>query len=642
MIEHAPSRETWLQVELIRHQFRLMRAIGLGSLATLLFLLLWFGPQLDGIRQYYWLIGLGLVRLTALGLTRGFEQLSPERKLLRGRLFVVQNLVSGFCWAWGAWIIFRGHDPAEQWMFVAVFCGIGAGATTAQAAVRGSAAAFVLPAMITMAALLPFEGNVRSLSLLLLLPIYGASLVLLHRSLHRELAGGLLSRYAHEHDQRTLREQSEKLSALLRLKEFFIAAASHDLRQPAQAVQLLARSVHESCQDDSRKDMTGALLRASDQVTDLINRLLDLARLDLSGDRARPDWLILQDVLGPLETTLQVRARQTGVALTMRLPAGIELRADPLFLTRILQNLLLNAIEHAHATEVTLEARVPAQGSAPLELIVRDDGTGIDAASAQLIDGPFRPLSIDSSAPSVRGLGLAIASRLAHLEGQKLSVNSQQGQGTQFVLGIDSWRRMSAGAGAQEPDSPAPHTTRAVAPAFASAAADPVSRASVQPAKPAASSPPRPLNESFTATARVLLIEDEPLVRLAMRTILHANRLAATIWLPGDPLPEPTLEPPLRLILADWQLGGGLTALDVLRDLQQKLQAPLPVIFLTGMPSLPIGLDEVSAQLGGIHVQMLQKPVDEGVLRRAIGTALAHPVGRFATAAPPPPGPSIG
>ncbi|MEZ5661583.1 MAG: hybrid sensor histidine kinase/response regulator [Burkholderiaceae bacterium] len=446
--------------------------------------------------------------------------------------------------------------------------------------------------------------------MLALLPIYSIALVLLHRALHGELVDGLLSRRAHEIDQRILREQSEKLAALLRLKEFFIAAASHDLRQPAQAVQLLARTVHDSCTDDARRHMTGSLLEAADQVTDLINRLLDLARLDLSGEQARPAWSNLRELVANLESTLLPRAQQTGVRLSLRVAADLELMADPLFLTRILQNLLVNAIDHAQASEVVLEAELPNRPDQPLALIVSDNGKGIDLETAKLIEHPTQPLSIDSRAPSVRGLGLAIAARLAHLGGLSLTVTAMPGSGTRFALRVASWRRQAVSAAMRAGERRScPQAARSAPP--------------VEAGDESALHVP---GRRQSQTVGVLLIEDDPLVRLALRTMLHVNGMKDVVWLPGDPVPGEDENAPLRLILADWQRGDSKPQ-STLPGLQQRLPRLLPVIFLSGLPELPLPLEQLADALGSVEVQMLQKPVDEAVLRRAIAAMLmaSHP-----------------
>ncbi len=628
------AQRLWVAAELVRLQLRQARAMAVGSTVTMLFILLWFGPMLQWPRDFAWLFGIVLVRIVALQIPRGFDRLTLEQKIFRGRLFVGQCLVSGLFWAIGAGTIFTTQGAPEQWMFVAVFCGLGAAATVSQVAIPWSVPAFVLPTLLTIAFSLLWQGQPRALALLSLLLIYGVSLFLLHRGMYRELILGLRSRYANEQHQRTLRRQSDQLSALLRLKQFFITAASHDLRQPAQAIQLLARTVHDEAPTDSLRERTGALLKAADQFSDLINRLLDLARLDLSGERASPCWVRLSDVSRQLGTTLRPRAEQAGIDLSMAPPDIIEVRSDPLFLSRILQNLLSNAIDYSNARRVVLDVALPMTPDSSLEILVSDDGVGIDAAAARLLQSADSPLAIDDTSPTVRGLGLAIVARLARLEGHQLSVNASPGRGTTFRLRINGWRRVAARPPAPEVSAPRSGPTTATVTKVGERPRPDAADAAV-PGRPPAlrlvtpsgspddqgSDAASEKRQSESRNPRVVIVEDEPLVRLGLTAMLQANGFDCLHWLPGEPT-DSMAEQGVVLILADWHLGSGETAADALPALQGALREPVPVLILTGLATLPVPAAELGTALGGAHVVTLQKPIDEAGLKRGLVRAL--------------------
>ncbi|WP_157879253.1 sensor histidine kinase [Pararhodospirillum photometricum] len=240
-----------------------------------------------------------------------------------------------------------------------------------------------------------------------------------------------------EQDERRLRETIAEQTLALRdardqaeaaslAKSRFIAAVSHDLRQPVHTLRLLLAAAEQAPELEQR-DLLTQMRRATGYLADSLHALLDLSKMDAG--LIVPTW---QDVsLGPVLEELEARfapeARVSGGRLTVVASSAV-VRTDPVILKRILANLMANALAAARGGVVLVGCR---RRGAFLEIQVCDDGPGIDSRLlADVFDeeGP--------ALPAGGGMGLTIVRRLADLLGHPVLVHSQPGRGTLFALRV--------------------------------------------------------------------------------------------------------------------------------------------------------------------------------------------------------------
>jgi len=212
-------------------------------------------------------------------------------------------------------------------------------------------------------------------------------------------------------------------------KSRFLAAVSHDLMQPLHAAQLFAHML--GAREDTRDRTTTQHLEGALNATEsLLGGLLDIARLDGGQLDPQPRALALDEVLAPLAAEFAALANERGLrfeAVTSR----VWVQTDPHLLRRILQNFLGNALSHTERGRVLFGCR---RHGGDLRIEVWDTGPGIDPDEERLIFEEFRRGG--NAAGQGLGLGLAIAERMAHLLGHRLSLRSWPGRGSVFAVHV--------------------------------------------------------------------------------------------------------------------------------------------------------------------------------------------------------------
>ncbi|MBV9165628.1 MAG: DUF4118 domain-containing protein [Solirubrobacterales bacterium] len=214
------------------------------------------------------------------------------------------------------------------------------------------------------------------------------------------------------------------------LKTALLRSVSHDLRSPVTAIvtaghALAARSLPE----DDRRELGGAVMEEGQRLAGLIDKLLDLSRLQSGRAESQPDWISIEDVLLAARDAPPVAGAEVRLSLDRDLP---PVRADATQLQQVFSNLLENAWRYSNGLPVSVRARSDAG-----RLIVRivDQGPGIAEAEQERIFEPFyRGARSADGRWTGSGLGLAIAKGFVEANGGIISVDSLPGQGTSFTV----------------------------------------------------------------------------------------------------------------------------------------------------------------------------------------------------------------
>jgi two-component system, OmpR family, sensor histidine kinase KdpD len=221
----------------------------------------------------------------------------------------------------------------------------------------------------------------------------------------------------------SLRRSDEIKTAVLR-------SVSHDLRTPVTAIRAGAsalRSPGLSAQE--RDEVELGIIADATRLSRLIEKLLDLSRLQAGTADPHPTWCAIDEVLHEAVAHVEGDPAAFTFALDPDLPL---VRADPTQLERAFTNLVENAARYAAGKPVSLRARVVGGG----RLLVRvvDQGPGIAPAEHERIFSPFYRSPRTSGDERGSGLGLTIAKQFIEANGGRISVESLLGQGTSFVV----------------------------------------------------------------------------------------------------------------------------------------------------------------------------------------------------------------
>lgn len=252
-----------------------------------------------------------------------------------------------------------------------------------------------------------------------------------------------------------LQQVSDSLLRANRAKNEFLANVSHELRTPLNAIvgftELLRDGVYGEL--SPRQALPVQRIEASaNQLRDLVERILDLARISSGRLEVHREPIDLRPFLIELATEVEPLAKERGLALSLTLGATLpRVHTDPTHLRHIVLNLLGNAVKFTPAGTVTIRTRAngapgaadptlgkpPRPGAAWIAVQVADTGIGIAPRDRERIFAEFERAPTDSRAGTPQrgtGLGLAISRRLAVLLGGEITLESELGAGSCFTL----------------------------------------------------------------------------------------------------------------------------------------------------------------------------------------------------------------
>jgi two-component system, chemotaxis family, CheB/CheR fusion protein len=339
------------------------------------------------------------------------------------------------------------------------------------------------------------------------------------------------------------KRQAELATAV---KSRFLAAASHDLRQPLQTLALLQSLLMNAVEGERAKTLVAKFDEALGAMSGMLNTLLDINQIEAGTVRVEVVDFPIADVLLRLrdEFTYHAQARK----LTLRVvPCSLSIRSDPRLLEQMIRNLLSNALKYTRRGKVLLGCR---RRDGILSIGIWDTGIGIPESELNAIFDEYHQLH-EVAPDNARGLGLglAIVRRLENLLGHRVHVCSQPGKGSVFFVDVMLAPNGAAplledrGRGREDGTTERAHRTGAI-----------------------------------------LIIEDDPETRGLLEQLLRGEGYHAATAPDGGAAFELVVQGAIRpdLILADHDLWNDMDGLRAAAELRKKLRHDIPVIVLTG------------------------------------------------------------
>lgn len=243
--------------------------------------------------------------------------------------------------------------------------------------------------------------------------------------------------------EQKLREQAEQLLLANRYKSEFLANMSHELRTPLNSILILSDQLRQNLAGNLTEKQTkhaDIVHRAGSDLLQLINDVLDLAKVESGRMQLKLEPVNMQDVLVELDASLRPMAELKGLRLHTQLEAGVPrvIHTDRVRLHQILRNLLSNALKFTDKGDVTLSVSSQGRQEDERELLcfsVRDTGIGIDPAQHEQIFQAFQQLDGSTSRRfGGTGLGLAITRQLVLALDGNISLQSAPGLGSTFTV----------------------------------------------------------------------------------------------------------------------------------------------------------------------------------------------------------------
>ena len=363
--------------------------------------------------------------------------------------------------------------------------------------------------------------------------------------------------------ERAAREEALRAE---RAKGRFLATASHDLRQPLQAVSLLNGAMRRRATDPDLAEALTQQAEAVGTIGRLINALLDISKLESGVIKPEPRDFAVATLLITMAKEFHDVAASKGLQIHVE-TEEIVAHSDPALVEQLLRNLTSNAIKYTRAGGVRLRA-----AAAPpwVHIQVIDSGVGIPAEQIPLLGEEFYQVGVPSnSTREGYGLGMSIVRRLVKLLQINLEIRSEVGQGSTFALRLPQGTECSV----------------ATAPGDA---ATPVVR------------------EGHAAGGmQILLVEDDPDVRNATRLLLKTEGYAVMTAATSEEALQKAREcARLDLLVTDFHLGADVTGTQVIARLRAAHDASLKAILITGDTS-----SAVKELAQDPHLRVLSKPV---------------------------------
>ena len=487
--------------------------------------------------------------------------------------FCVVAVVEGLLWGWAPIGLVDGTRYDQRLIVLLAAYGIAAGAVAAFSPYLPAFWCLFLPATLPGAVVNLASGEGDHLTMGLLAAVFVLGMGALGRRANAEFNGALRLRFEVDELAEAFRRQKDLAEAANLAKSQFLAAASHDLRQPVHALSLTVGALQMLHMTPDARAMVGDIEASVATLDLLFTSLLDISRLDAAAVEPEPDDFALQPTLDRVCQAFLPEARTKGLSLRL-VRCSLAVRTDPVLLERILRNLVGNAVRHTTAGRVLVGCR---RIGGRVQVEVWDTGPGIAVAMQERVFEEFVQVGNQARRSDAGlGLGLAIVRRLTRLLGIEMSMRSTVGAGTRFTLRLDR---------AEPPRS--------------------------RPLEPA---PAR------SAAKFILVIEDEPAIVRAMTALLTGwghDVVAATS---GAEMLQRLAACPTRpdLLICDYRLGDGIDGIATIARLQSEYNDDLPAILITGDTGPDRLAEAVASRLPLIH-----KPVEHGRLRREIDRVLA-------------------
>jgi signal transduction histidine kinase len=580
----AAAEDAGIRHESIRALYAQMRNTSLASVVITAYMV---GASWAFTSQLL-ILAWAAVQLTSVAVREGLihafhKRQPPDAELERWAAYYVAHQV-GVGLIWGATIFLFAHPEQPVTVALTLCClySIGAGAVPAQSYTPASLYAVVGVLYTMVAVRLASVGTFEFILLGIATGLFGLTMVGFCRVQARTLKEGFRIRFENQKlvaaltAQKAEAEEARNKAEHANLaKSQFLAAASHDLRQPLYALSLFSASLRELKLDDEGRSVIASIQDSIGVMESLFDGLLDVSRLEAGVVKAHVADVSVDDLFDRLSQVFHPIAVDRGLDLRFR-SDGDWVASDAMLLEQVLSNLVSNAMRYTHQGGVLVAAR---RRGKQIRFEICDTGIGIAEADLDRIFDEF--VQIGNPHRDRRrglGLGLPIARRAAALLNATLQVSSRLGKGSRLSLTQpisnrdESWEAHEA--------------------------------------------PSLKLKVERDHAMPVMIVEDDQDVAAALRDLLTRWRVRFEIFSDGQSALNGVANGGrYGLLVADYRLAGSVNGLDLIDALRREHPLPQPeAILITG--------DFDSNLIGKAHernVPILHKPLRADLLRNLLG-----------------------
>lgn len=496
---------------------------------------------------------------------------NPNKKSSWEVSYVAWLSICAVAWSILVWLVPAKSPAIEAAQFIMLTAVMTCGAAQ-QYAYSPAAVTFTVVMTLVMGLKFIVIGDIRYVIIGVGYQFVGVFICLANIGINRSVTRSILLNKALDmqlkqshSDRESLRVANEELMRANAAKSRFLAAASHDLRQPMHAIGLLTGALRRKPQNED-KDRTLAMIEHSvDALQSLFNGILDVSRLDSEDIRVAKSAVEIDKVFEMVVVQYDALAKKKGIVLEWR-PSGAVVFTDGMLLSRVISNLVSNAIMYTRSGRVLLRSRVRL---ASVSIQIWDTGIGIPRSLRVSIFEEFFQIGNPQRDSNFGvGLGLSIVKRTAKLLGAGVGVLSKLGKGSLFTLTLPLLERANFLPNICCQDG-----------------------------------------ETKMLDLFVLIVEDDPHIQNATAELLRQfgcqcvvagsfsealNQVSVYLRIPD-------------LLICDYRLGPEGDGVDVIQAIRQRTETDIPALLISGdllstPPSLP-------------YMRFLSKPLSAHALR---------------------------
>lgn len=344
--------------------------------------------------------------------------------------------------------------------------------------------------------------------------------------------------------ERTLEVAKELAESATATKSRFLAAASHDLRQPLQSLGLYLSVMTRQLNEPKLQDISAKMRKSLDTMGELLDALLDISKLDSGSITPEKRDVLVRDLLDRIVTDNIQQAKEKGLLLKCTSDDCV-VHTDPALLERVIENFVTNAIRYTESGSVSIDCK---EINNVAQIAVSDTGIGIPKDEVDKVFEEYYQL--DNPVRDRRkglGLGLSIVKHIARLLEHPLDVASAPGEGSTFTIAVPLGTSYVVEA---EPESEAERRVRG-------------GRAPI-----------------------VMFVDDDPAIVDATTMLLSASGFEVFTALSGEEALA-HIDAGVRpdIVVSDYRLPG-YNGVEVVRRIREATAAEIPTVLMTGDTSL--------------------------------------------------------
>ena len=512
-----------------------------GIVGTAGFVLFYGSAASAPVIWFHWFssdaIGIIAVAPLAIGLASLARNFPPRREIAEGVLALA--VVCLVC----ALLVFLSNEPWTAVLAIGALCPLLLWIAARLRPAFTVVATFIIATTIVWTTIvtigifgdphLSIEERVLGAQATILAISLGALVLAALFSERRSHEGAILEREAR------LRDAWKSAELADRAKSSFLAAASHDLRQPLQTLKLLQAALEPHHPSGETRNIVAGIGQSLDTMTSILSSLLDVTRLESGNLRPSVSEFSLNEIFASLAGDFVLPVQEKGLRLCI-VRSELIIRSDRRMLAEMIRNLLSNAVRYTDRGRILLGCR---RAGDNVRIEVWDSGVGITKDQLPHIFDEYYQ-GTNGAERGGFGLGLAIVKRLAEILEHRVEVRSISGKGARFFIEVP---RGQSGVNVPE-----------------------------------AVPPMHPHNDAFPGS--VLAIEDEASVRSALGRLLKKRGVDATIVATAMEALTLVTEQGLRpdVLLCDYNLRGSTDGIETIRHLRAALGRNVPAAVMTG------------------------------------------------------------